>query len=907
MKNVLNTIRGQGWTLGAFLFKLFQAKDENDTQRSNQHAQMVSKFLRGDGDHTPSDIIACWMKSPYGVVASGSRESEEMYSTTIPYTAIRSVRPALTSFALQTMGEHLARGSETISVVGGILESHLGAAFYLLDLIARRKPRKRDGIQLLPRKSRPSRGVIIHCLSDLLFCRSYRANLLPITRGILYFGTSVPVEIMAYNCRIGTMPSYSTIYRTLDGLSTDEAAITSNHGRDPTKAGFLLFNNVQNLARVRDLRIGRENHMNVGMSGLWVEAGRAVDVGVFDLNDKRRCIAQNLRSRLSVNQLLGFIDTEDAETTGYLQWLEVLVRCIKPLMHLKKEVAARYRATAKLVIPLEKSVVHPLSASGKKETIPSELKDGLLDFLAQVGQVPTDYTPRKLIVGGDGLSYAMVHQLQTYLQFHKDPFKSFEILEPQLQVWHTKWTDMNRIFQTHWGRTSGKSTNPATLGHSASKIGRAAPPNLKKVDFYPGSQLLYLVLDARMLDCWRLLLGTDDVFEYFDNRAKANQLPDFESLATVARTLYHTYSTARARDHAVVDTGSASAWAKAIPTGTTWVPVEIEDSSVDQSTKTKRKPRKKPRKPKPVPPPCKGDFVLAQAIDFLRDALNSRKIAFAVAEGDVGRLYECIKYMLFTFAGSTHSNYMNYLLETIINLELESSPGLKEALLLCLLVNLAGLAGHFEEGDYVVEFFNRLLEDVVDHKNAQFDDNFIRNIISRNLCHIAELKVAWRIGTGLAKKSSKHSDPHTNPEIRILLDTYKAEELHSRRLGRQIDDRDTDDFAKGVKKLRTDALENYIKKTLRTRQTNRSPEDTENATDANEGEDHDTSSDESEASDDDADDLDAYAATRGSMSVIDGLLVMDCRDMLDGEELLGPEGGDQSDEEEEEYDPNDNT
>jgi hypothetical protein len=243
--------------------------------------------------------------------------------------------------------------------------------------------------------------------------------------------------------------------------------------------------------------------MNVGMSGLWVEAGRAVDVGVFDLNDKRRCIAQNLRSRLSVNQLLGFIDTEDAETTGYLQWLEVLVRCIKPLMHLKKEVAARYRATAKLVIPLEKSVVHPLSASGKKETIPSELKDGLLDFLAQVGQVPTDYTPRKLIVGGDGLSYAMVHQLQTYLQFHKDPFKSFEILEPQLQVWHTKWTDMNRIFQTHWGRTSGKSTNPATLGHSASKIGRAAPPNLKKVDFYPGSQLLYLVLDARMLDCWR--------------------------------------------------------------------------------------------------------------------------------------------------------------------------------------------------------------------------------------------------------------------------------------------------------------------------------------------------------------------------------------------------------------------
>jgi hypothetical protein len=246
--------------------------------------------------------------------------------------------------------------------------------------------------------------------------------------------------------------------------------------------------------------------MNVGMSGLWIEAGKTIDVSVFDLNDKRRCIANNLRAGLTVDQLLGFLDREDADTTGYLQWLEVPVCCIKPLHHFKDEVSGRYHATAKLTIPLEKAVVHPLGASRKKETIPSELKDGLLNFLAQLGQVPTDYIPRKLIIGGDGLLYAMVLQLQTYLQFHKDSFKSFEILEPQLQIWHTKWTDLNRVFQTHWGRTSGKNTNPASLGHSASKIGRAPPPNLKKVDFYPGSQLLYLVLDARMLDCWRYAL-----------------------------------------------------------------------------------------------------------------------------------------------------------------------------------------------------------------------------------------------------------------------------------------------------------------------------------------------------------------------------------------------------------------
>ncbi|KAJ7686992.1 hypothetical protein B0H17DRAFT_1160508 [Mycena rosella] len=896
MKNVLDAIKSQGWTFGEFLYRLFRCKDEDQAPRLNQHAQILSKFFKGEGDYTPSDILTCWMTNPYGAIPANSPQSTDMYSTTTPYTAICSVRTALTSFALQTVGEHLARGAEKAVQGSNVVESHLAAVWYLMDLIAAPKPRTRDGVKLPPRKSRPSRGVIIHALADLLFCRSSRANLLPVARGILYFGSSVPVEIMAYNCRIGTMPS-------LEGLSTEEALVTLNHGRDQTKAGIRLFDNVQNLARIRDLRIGRENHMNVGMSGLWVEASDSIDVAVFE-NDKRRFIANSQRADLTVDTLLGFLDQEEADATGYLEWMEVLVRCTKPLNHYTAEVSARYRPTAKLDIPLLKCVVHPLATSGKKQTIPSELKDGLLDFLAQVGQLPTDYILRKLIhcpnrcgyvrlgpadatwalnaviIGGDGLSYAMVLQLQAYLQFHKDPFKSFEILEPQLQ--------------THWGRVSGKSTNPASLGHSAGKIGRAAPSNMRKVEFYPGSQLVHLVLDARMLDCWRLLLGTEDVFEHFAKLAEAKRLPAFDELVVTAQKLHQTYATARARDHAIFDTDDSH--------GSIWVPIDVEDSSLDQTKKKKSKGKKKE---KSVPPRCTGDFVLAQCVDFLRDAINLRKVSFAVAEGDVGRLYGCIKYMLFTFAGSTHSNYMGYILEMIINLELESSPGLKEALLLCLLINLTGLAGHFEEGDYVVEFFNRLTEDVVQHKNAQFDDNFIRNVVSRNLRHIAELKLAWRTGTGMAQKSKKHTDPHSNPEMLILLKTYRDEQLHSRRLGRQIDDRDTDNFAQGIKKLRTGGLDKWIKKSLRTRQTKRPAEPVTPATvgDASDdsGDECETSSDESSDSDSDAGHL---YATQGSMAVIDGQLVMDDRDMMLGpdgsDEMLGPEGRDEEEEEEEE-------
>lgn len=109
-----------------------------------------------------------------------------------------------------------------------------------------------------------------------------------------------------------------------------------------------------------------------------------------------------------------------------------------------------------------------------------------------------------------------------------------------------------------------------------------------------------------------------------------------------AQKLHRTYSTARGRDHAIFDTGTSSEWAKTVPAGSQWAPIEVQDSSLDHTSKKKKKLTAK-KKPDQLPPPCKGDFVLAQAIDFLRDALNSRKIAFAVAEGDVGRLYECIK------------------------------------------------------------------------------------------------------------------------------------------------------------------------------------------------------------------------------------------------------------------------
>lgn len=232
----------------------------------------------------------------------------------------------------------------------------------------------------------------------------------------------------------------------------------------------------------------------------------------------------------------------------------------------------------------------------------------------------------------------------------------------------------------------------------------------------------------------------------------------------------------------------------------------------------------------PTPPPASkksqetpkdfmGDQVLAHSIAFMHETMISREAMLASVEGDVGRLYEMIKVMLFTFAGSPHSNYTVYFLEMITKLEGESSPDLKSALLAISLVNLTGREGSFAAGDTIQEYFNRIPEAVVGRKGVEYGDNFIRNVWSRNLHHIARLKSTWLEEVGLAPRSKKHTKAKALAEMRILMQGYLETELHSFQAGRIFDvDLFVDDFESGIKKLGGGGkLKSWISKTTRSR------------------------------------------------------------------------------------------
>ena len=172
--------------------------------------------------------------------------------------------------------------------------------------------------------------------------------------------------------------------------------------------------------------------------------------------------------------------------------------------------------------------------------------------------------------------------------------------------------------------------------------------------------------------------------------------------------------------------------------------------------------------------------------------------------------------MVFTFAGSTHTKYATYLLEMISSLELESTPELRHAILSNLVVNLTGKAGSFQAGDLMQEYFNRLLEAVVDRKGMDYGDRFIRNIISPNLHHFARILNDLKDGVGLQHRSGRHSAPHEKPELRTLAHIYRDAELHLRRPGRVPTDppRDVDQFYIGYEKLQNGKLKKWVRESI---------------------------------------------------------------------------------------------
>ena len=276
-------------------------------------------------------------------------------------------------------------------------------------------------------------------------------------------------------------------------------------GRDPKQGLDLTFANVQTYTKLWEARIGRESAMKVGMAGTAVKLVD-FDPQAVELWRRRQLINEGKAKKMSLtaDDLIGLLNRPHNRTVGALHWLQTLTTYIPQLQSYKRGVQALFRTAPAARMRLDeggvhKAAVHPLATSAKNETSSKDLRDGLVDFLEQLGQTPEDHCSRIILVGGDRLTFEHLGRLKQTMQFQDGPFKNFEIIQPYLQLWHIEWTDLSRLFVANFGDSG--THDPSAIGHSSAKINFKRPANLAKVDHYPHSQHLYRVLDARILDC----------------------------------------------------------------------------------------------------------------------------------------------------------------------------------------------------------------------------------------------------------------------------------------------------------------------------------------------------------------------------------------------------------------------
>ncbi|KAF9487211.1 hypothetical protein BDN71DRAFT_1514192 [Pleurotus eryngii] len=621
-------------------------------------------------------------------------------------------------------------GLGTFAKAQEVFERYQPIAWHYTLLLATPKAgRKRD--------MRPPMLVATRALSSIAFSRNSRAKLVPADFGVLLFACQANRYLHAHASHLGLVPSYDSTYRLLKKYAKHDLAVIHSLASSDTSAVIIWLDNVQTYVRLRDLRIGREAHM---LTGTAATAFVIEDFSAAALNllNKQLQLSNNLQQKLTFRQLWGMVDHAHIEVICSIQWLQTLVHYIPSL--------ALYKPA--------RTQIFPLPTNGQNETLLSDLAKGLREILESIGFTKDSFPERLLFIGGDGLTYERMVQLKNMLKItNENPLQSLEILEPFLEIWHTNWTNLSRIYEAHWDSLTSK--DPSNLGHSANRIGRKASANLKKVDYYPFMQLAYQVLDARMLDCWRLLRCGEDsnLWNHFESLKNANQLPGFDLLYTQAKQLYQMY-------------GSPAAYHNALNGNVNPGIPHLQPANTTEEVK--------------------GDSALARSTRFIHNTTISREAMYAAADGDIGREWQCLKYMLFTFAGSSHTKYMAYLLEFISNVELESSEPLSSCFMGNFLVNPSGLPGHFMAGD---KFQEQLQDELYDSISAdtEFDDNYVQNVIAPNVHRFEQIKKNIHKSLGLAKRARKHVEPHANAEIRRLLAAYQSTGLHCFVEGRSYD------------------------------------------------------------------------------------------------------------------------
>ncbi|KAG8695065.1 hypothetical protein FRC08_008060 [Ceratobasidium sp. 394] len=198
----------------------------------------------------------------------------------------------------------------------------------------------------------------------------------------------------------------------------------------------------------------------------------------------------------------------------------------------------------------------------------------------------------------------------------------------------------------------------------------------------------------------------------------------------------------------------------------------------------------------------------------MRDTFWYLEFATAVTEGDIGRVFEVIKVLRFSFWGGGATNYGNELLKLACNYFYEYPADLQTAILNNYLVNPSGLPNHWHELDLLQEHHNLWIKRVFNRKNSEFDANFLRKAVSLNVLGFSQLRNSLLRMLGLSVVPTGRSQLDYEHDIDVLATHYRRDKLFTFTTGRSQAFHAVDTFSNGYEKLEAGALSKFLDRTI---------------------------------------------------------------------------------------------
>ncbi|KAF9013010.1 hypothetical protein BDZ89DRAFT_963282 [Hymenopellis radicata] len=672
----------------------------------------------------------------------------------------------------------------------------------------------------------PWLAVTVFILALLHFRYRY-AILFPTIIGIFLFTCNTHRDVMNLLCRIGISISYAAVLDALHTLADDAGAQLRALGeklKDLPPFFQMVFDNVNKMARSWQQKLGTKDEVHSGTAATLVmlKAGTMYAGSPEKLMETRK---EGGRADLTVEKLLEDINHAHLAGIGKATVMRTWLKHLPALTRFRAQVEDLFTTTYAIRrIRPEVSEIHTMRTTNIDESTTIGVHKVLLNLITlQLAAVRDSVAKWVMMIAGDQLTVDRIRKLKRYLKKGEPGFGRFQWVLPTIQLWHLKWNWQKAIFRMHWWPQTGR--NIYGLHHDVNILGREKF-NPDRGDFYPSHAILEDRFDTMLLDILRILCEERTGLVYPESMPLLDLLQayftgdgalaecTYDDLSDLADKTYCRYMCSRAWEASLghVDRREDIY-------GPQVDPVDHADNDTQQHgqesapKKAKRKNTKK-GKTKETENKAQGDQVLANSIAYLRSVFWYLELCAAISEGDIGRVFEVLKVLRFSFWGTGSTNYANELLELACNFLYEYPEALILSILDNYLVNITGKLGRFSELDLLQEHHNFLIKRLFNSKSFLFDSKHVAETIGLNIRGFKSIRDLMPVWMGFKRNSYSHPKPEKSADINKLGATYRKYSLLSYLIGRAECYLVQDEFAVGLEILEGGKLREFIDRTI---------------------------------------------------------------------------------------------